>query len=169
MRLSGSFTVAVALMASFTAVATMVHVPVVGGKVYFNLGDVVVLSSAYLLGRLGGALAGGMGSALADLLLGYPIWAPITLVIKGIEGLVAGSLCRRRSRLLAFSAGASVVAVGYPIAAGILYGPAVVPAEIVTDLVQASAGVLGAMVLTSAADRIGLTLAAQNLLSPLKR
>jgi len=45
-----------------------------------------------------GALAGGLGSALADLLLGYPFYAPATLVIKACEGFIVGFLSRRDLR-----------------------------------------------------------------------
>ena len=47
---------------------------------------------ALLFGRRAGATAGGLGSAMADLLGGYPHWAPFTLIIKGIEGYVVGAL-----------------------------------------------------------------------------
>ena len=41
--------------------------------------------------RIGG-IAGGVGSALADALGGYFIWAPWTLIIKGIEGILVGTI-----------------------------------------------------------------------------
>ena len=42
-----------------------------------------------------GAAAGGIGPALADLLSGYAVYAPGTLVIKGAMGLLAAALYRR--------------------------------------------------------------------------
>ena len=62
---------------------------------YVNLGDTVVLLGAYLLGPAAGAAAGGIGPALADLLSGYAVYAPGTLVIKGAMGLLAAALYRR--------------------------------------------------------------------------
>jgi len=59
---------------------------------YMNLGDTVVLLGAYLLGPVYGAIAGGVGSALADLLAGYPMYVPATLIIKAVMAVVAGLL-----------------------------------------------------------------------------
>lgn len=56
---------------------------------YLNLGDAVVLLGAYLLGPAYGAVAGGAGPALADLLSGYAMYVPGTLVIKALMGLTA--------------------------------------------------------------------------------
>lgn len=81
---------------SLVCIATMaltVYVPATRG--YFNLGETMVYTVAILFGPYIGALAGGMGSALADLILGYPHYAPATLVIKALEGLVVGYLTRR--------------------------------------------------------------------------
>ena len=54
---------------------------------YMNLGDTVVLLGGYLLG-LPGALV-RIGPALADV-LGSPIYAPATLVIKAGDGGFGG-------------------------------------------------------------------------------
>jgi uncharacterized membrane protein len=81
-----------ALFAAMACVATMlIRVPSPTDG-YMNLGDTVVLLGAYLLGPLYGAAAGGIGSALADLLAGYPMYVPATLVIKAVMALVAGLL-----------------------------------------------------------------------------
>jgi uncharacterized membrane protein len=88
-------TVMTALLAALACIATMViHIASPTGG-YMNLGDVVVLLGAYLLGPWYGAVAGGVGSALADLLSGYPAYVPATLVIKALMALLAGSLYRR--------------------------------------------------------------------------
>ncbi|MCD6410302.1 MAG: ECF transporter S component [Candidatus Verstraetearchaeota archaeon] len=92
-----------ALAAVFTAlvcVATMsiqVYIPATRG--YFNVGEVMVYTAALLLGARLGAVAGGVGSALADLLTGYVVYAPATLVIKGCEGFIVGWLSRRLLKL----------------------------------------------------------------------
>lgn len=80
-----------ALMAALTCIATMViHIPTPGTGGYVNLGDGFVITSAVLLGPGYGFLAGGIGSMLADLLSGYPTYAPGTFVIKGLAALVSG-------------------------------------------------------------------------------
>jgi len=76
-----------AMFAALTCVATMIiHIPSpIGG--YFNLGDCMVLLSAFVLGPVWGTAAGGIGSALADVICGYFIYAPGTLVIKALMAL----------------------------------------------------------------------------------
>lgn len=84
-----------ALFAALACVATMViHIPTPGTNGYVNLGDAVVLLGAFVLGPVWGAAAGGVGSALADLLLGYMNYVPGTLIIKGLMGLAAALLFR---------------------------------------------------------------------------
>lgn len=84
-----------ALMASMTCVATMVitiPIAVTGG--YINLGDCVVLISGVVLGPLYGAIAAGIGSALADLLSGYVVYAIGTLIIKGCMAAIVGFMVK---------------------------------------------------------------------------
>jgi len=93
----------IALTVVFTALVTAatmvlsVYFPLTRG--YFNLGETMVYLSALVGGPFVGAFAGGVGSALADILLGYNAFAPGTLVIKAAEGAIAGLLYRRLSRL----------------------------------------------------------------------
>lgn len=83
-----------ALLAALTCAATMViRIPSPTGG-YLNLGDTVVLLGAFLLGPWAGALAGGIGSAMADALSGYMVYVPATLVIKAVVALTAGLLHR---------------------------------------------------------------------------
>ncbi len=82
-----------ALFSALIAIATLiVRIPIPATKGYFNLGDTLIFISAALLGPIFGAVCGGFGSALADVIGGYIQYSPWTLVIKGIEGLIAGLL-----------------------------------------------------------------------------
>ncbi len=105
---------------------TRIPTPLPGG--YFNLGDAVIMLASAFLGPIGGLAAGGIGSAFADLAAGAWIYAPITLVVKGIEGLVVGILAANymksnsnkpndaRSNLkliVALAAGAVIIVAGY--------------------------------------------------------
>lgn len=83
------------LFAAMGCVATMVLVIPTPTGGYVNLGDTVVLLGAYLLGPVYGALAGGIGPMLADVLSGYAVYAPATLVIKATMGALAGWIYRR--------------------------------------------------------------------------
>jgi len=92
----------VAVTAVFTALVTVatvafsVYVPATRG--YFNIGETAVYVTALLFGPLIGAFAGGVGSMFADILLGYSLYAPGTLLIKACEGAIVGSLSRRTLR-----------------------------------------------------------------------
>ncbi len=80
-----------ALFTALVAIATMAiqfPLPVVGG--YINVGDCVIFLSAIIFSPLVGLVAGGIGSMLADVLTSFAIWAPFTLVIKGVEGFLCG-------------------------------------------------------------------------------
>ena len=80
-----------ALFAALCCAATMIiKFPTAIG--YVNAGDAVVLLGAFLLGPWWGALAAGLGSALADLLAGYAMYVPGTLLIKALMALAAGKL-----------------------------------------------------------------------------
>jgi len=80
------------VMAALVFVTTMIiRIPVPATQGYINIGDCMIFVSALLFGPIVGGFAGGVGSALADL-VGYPSFTLYTLVIKGIEGLIVGSL-----------------------------------------------------------------------------
>ncbi len=78
-----------AVMTALVYVGTLIGFS--SAQFYFNLGDSFVLMAAALLDPISAMIAGGLGSFLADLTV-YPATMVFTLVIKGIEGLVAGVL-----------------------------------------------------------------------------
>jgi len=87
--------VEVAVFTVLVYVATIViqvYQPATGG--YFNIGESMIYLAALTSTPLVAGIAGGVGAALADLSTGYAIFAPGTLVIKFIEGYVAGHLIR---------------------------------------------------------------------------
>lgn len=77
------------LFAAFVTAATMLISIPTPTKGYINLGDCLVNLSAWLLGPVYGACAAGIGSAAADLLLGYTVYAPATFVIKALMAVVS--------------------------------------------------------------------------------
>lgn len=147
-----------ALLAAMTCVATMVLVVPSPTGGYMNLGDAVVLLGAFLLGPVGGAAAGGIGAALADLLAGYALYVPATLVIKALMGAAAGLLWQAvRHRLprlglaLCGIAAEVIMVTGYWLYDGFLMrsltGAAV---GIPSNLVQAVFGIAAGTLLTAA-------------------
>lgn len=138
---------------------TLIPIPATRG--YFNLGEVVIYLAAILFGPVVGALAGGLGSALADL-VAAPQYAPFTLVIKGVEGFIVGRLAGRTA---ASRLGATVLAGAWMVAgyftAQVLFarslgiaptpGGAVAAAltEVPFNLVQVTVGIVVAVLAAS--------------------
>lgn len=130
----------VAIFSALVAVATMVlNLPLPHVHGFINVGDSVIFVAGLLFGPVVGGLAGGLGSMLADLLLGYAHWAPWTLVIKGIEGVIVGSLARRP--LAAMPAAAVWMVGGYFVAASIMYGVGPAAASVPGDLLQGAGSI----------------------------
>lgn len=104
-------------LAATTTVATMlVQIPIPPTRGYLNFGDIMVFTSALLFGRFVGGLAGGIGSAMADIITGYGYFAPYTLIIKGLEGLLTGAIRDGKSTrrdVLGWFVGAVAMVTGY--------------------------------------------------------
>jgi uncharacterized membrane protein len=149
-----SFTIWITLLAILTALTTVatlilvVPIPATGG--IFNVGDIMVMISGLLLGPIGGFIAGGAGSMFADL-VAAPGFAPITLVVKGLEGMAVGYFSKRTINLSSVSkwdavgvvVGSIMMLLGYFIAetalAGGNFGPALI--ELLTgNILQVAAG-----------------------------
>ncbi len=156
-----------ALFVALTTVATLViRIPIPATKGYFNLGDSLIFTSALLFGANMGAVAGGLGSALADILGGYSYWAPLTLVIKGIEGYVVGRIARgggttREFRITSLTilgvlTGGICMVLGYFISEIILYGLGAALAELIPNVFQAVGGLAIALPLTIALRKAGI-------------
>ncbi|KXZ40101.1 Uncharacterized membrane protein [Alkalithermobacter thermoalcaliphilus JW-YL-7 = DSM 7308] len=117
----------IGLMTALVCIGTMViQIPMPATDGFINIGDSAIFIASILFGPTVGLIAGGVGSALADLLTGYAHWALFTLIIKGFEGFVVGYLMRnslnKAKMILSTSVGALVMVVGYFFAGGILKG-----------------------------------------------
>ena len=141
----------IALLAIMTALATImtlvIQIPYPGTSGYFNFGDTMVMLGGFLLGPVGGFFAGGVGSALADVISGYTFYAPITLVVKGFEGMAVGYFSFKVKKHVRLSKwdivgvviGAIIMLTGYFVAQVILFsallGVAVAIAVAIGELV----------------------------------
>jgi uncharacterized membrane protein len=78
-------------MAALTFISTSILAfPVAFTNGYIHLGDGFVMSCGVILGKRNGALAAGIGSALADIYLGYASWALPTFIIKALMAYLVG-------------------------------------------------------------------------------
>ena len=154
--------VTAAVLAALSCVATMVVQIPSPMNGYVNLGDCFVLLSGWLLGPWWGAAAGGIGSMLADLLLGYGHYAPGTLVIKGLMALVGALVFKALGKKSAAALVSGVVSevimvVGYFGYAGLLLGKGIgAAASIPGNLVQGAVGLVAGFLLLQVARRIHL-------------
>ena len=78
-----------AMMAAITFIGIYtVKIPSLHG--YSHMGEFMIFRSVLILGTRKGALAGGIGAALSDLLGGYMHWVIPTFIIKYIMATVMG-------------------------------------------------------------------------------
>lgn len=138
-----------AIFMGITTVFTMfIQIPIPATTGYINIGEAGVFLSALLLGPVGGAIAGGVGSALADWITGYVFYAPWTLLIKGLEGLIVGLFSRRKAihnAIVVVVAGLWMV-TGYFIVQGfILFTVPIALVELPWNLLQVAAGAVIAL------------------------
>lgn len=106
------------LTALTAAITYASYTPFSPTRGYFNLGESMVFFSALTFGWSAGAICGGIGSAAADILLGSGIYAPITFMAKGAEGLVSGLIARRGATkavviAIAIGVGGACMITGY--------------------------------------------------------
>lgn len=118
-----------------------VRLPIIANGGLIHLGNVPLFIIAILYGRRFGALAGGIGMALFDVVGGWFIWAPFTLVIVGLIGYAVGAICEKHRTLtayiLALAVACLIKVVGYYGAEVIIYGNWLAPmTSIPGNLVQ---------------------------------
>lgn len=130
---------------------------------YVNLGDCFVLASGWLLGPWYGAAAAGIGSALTDLLAGYPYYIPGTLVIKAADAFLAACIYRAlkksfKGMLLGGIAGELVMVAGYFAFSSLILGKGLAAAlSIPGNLMQGAVGIVAGILIMQAAKRANLT------------
>jgi len=150
-----------AFMIALVTIGTMViQIPTPATKGYINVGDSFIFLSSALFGSLMGFIAGGIGSALADLLSGYAYWAPWTFIIKGIEGLIVGLMYKKYTneylRVVFLIIGALWMVLGYYIAGGIMYGFKTSLVDVPSNLVQGFASIIIGYILIRLISRLEL-------------
>lgn len=86
-------TINIALAATLTALVCVgsaslaFPLPYLG---WFTPGDALVMLVGVLFGPVIGLFSGGIGSALADIVVGFGRFAPYTFIAKGGEGFISG-------------------------------------------------------------------------------
>jgi uncharacterized membrane protein len=150
-----------ALFAALICVVTfVVKIPVPGASgAYVNAGDSFIYTAGALMSAPWAAAAAGIGSMFADLIVGSAVYAPATLVIKALMGLLVGAALYGRkaswARYLAFMALASLIMVaGYGIYEFFVFGSVIMMLNLPFNLIQAGVGVVIGLPLAMLVKRI---------------
>lgn len=149
-----------AMFAALTCVATMIIQIPSPMNGYINMGDCIILLSAWLLGPIYSMAAAGIGSALADILTGYLHYAPGTLVIKALVALVACAVAKAldsRIKTKFFARTVSgicaeiIMVIGYFGYASLLLGKGLAAASSIPgNVIQGAAGVAASVLIYEA-------------------
>lgn len=154
-----------AIFAALVAAVTLtIAIPIPATSGYFNFGETLIYVAALLFGPFVGAIAGA-GASLADLLLGYGIFAPGTLVIKSVEGAIVGIIFIKLYKhiknttvcaSIAITVGGLEMVLGYFLYEQIILGWPFVQAlaEVPINIVQMVVGLIVAVPVMHAVRRI---------------
>jgi uncharacterized membrane protein len=137
--------VCIAIVAVLVSIVP-VPIPATGG--FTHPGAVAEIFVAMAFGPVIGAVAAGVGGAIADLALGYGSFAPLTLIAHGALGLLAGWLGWKKGwggMLIGWIVGGLALVAVYYIGEATVYGfgAAGAAAEVPINLFQVGLGVLG--------------------------
>lgn len=143
------------VFAAIVCVATAVFSFPLAGRGYANLGDCFVIISGGLIGSWWGFAAAAVGSALADIILGYAVYAPATFVIKGIMALAVFYIAAKSGKISVIkTAFAAIIAeiimiAGYFLFELAVFGAGVAIPDVLGNTTQGVVGaVTGAVLLT---------------------
>lgn len=152
------------LFAALICIVTIVvriPVPLMWSGAYINAGDSIIYAAGVVLGGPWAAAAAGIGSALADLLTGSSAYAPGTLIIKALMGLLVGVAAYKKPNWLLYmgvmAASALWMMVGYTVYEFFVFAGmniTVAAASIPSNLVQAVGGVIIGLPLAMLVRRI---------------
>ena len=163
---SVSFKIAsAAILTAVTVVMTIaVRIPIAPTRGYINLGDLAIYFTALSFGPLTAFIAGGLGTAIADIISGFSQWAPFSFLIHGLQGLAVGLILRLLlhkenkfsvivSGIIVFAAGTVIMAGGYFVVGSLMAGTGAAVVEIPGNIVQNLAGIIGGYLLYSAVKK----------------
>jgi uncharacterized membrane protein len=154
-----------AIMAALVCATTLlIQIPIPATRGFFNVGDAMVMVASLTFGPIVGFFAGGFGSSLADLIGGWYVWVPFTLVIKGLEGFLAGAIMVLdegdggvKTKIFAWVLAGSEMVVGYFLVQYYMYGLGGALTELPFNLLQmAAGGVIGIPLSIAVAKRMKL-------------
>ncbi len=154
-----------ALFAALVFIGTQfIQIPLPFG--YFNLGDCFILLSAMILGSPYAVCASALGAVLADLLSGYVIYAPATVIIKALMAALMTMAAKfsankpLKLKIVFLTIGAVItewiMVCGYLIYDSLLYGYAGAILSLTGNIVQGGAAVVSSILIMTVLECSGL-------------
>ena len=142
-----------AAVVSLMTAALKLPVPATGG--YVHPGDGAIFLAAYLMGPWA-AVPAAVGSALADILGGYAVYAIPTALIKGAMGSIAGRMIAEKMirNALVFVLCELLMVIGYFAFEWVMYGMGAAVGAVIPNLIQGAAGVILGVFMTRAGRAI---------------
>lgn len=160
------------LMTGMITISTMIFkIPIPLTTGYIHLGDSMIFLAVLILGWKYSAVAAGIGSALADVIGGFAMWAPWTFCIKAVMAVLMGYAIKKQiggdkkifglpvCQLVGMVLSGVWMVAGYYVAEGVMYSNFVVATiAIPWNLVQfvmgfIIAGLIAAALLKTSAKR----------------
>ncbi|MBI9101420.1 MAG: ECF transporter S component [Spirochaetales bacterium] len=152
------------IMTAVTVIFTyVIRIPIAPTRGYLNFGDVAIYFAAFTFGPWTAFIAGGLGTALTDIMAGYAQWAPLTFFAHGLQGLAAGMLFKMFFKqetdnkysfwlglFLSGISGTIIMVLLYFTFGAMMFGAGASAVEIPGNLLQNGAGIVLGILLWSA-------------------
>ncbi|MGE6486704.1 ECF transporter S component [Paenisporosarcina sp. NPDC076898] len=154
------------MLIALVFVATLllnIKLPITANGGLVHLGTAMLFIAAFLFGPKKAAIAGAVGMGLFDLYAGWTLWAPFTIVARGLQGYIVGKIAWSNGRngtsvafnLLGVIVSVPVMLAVYYLCEGVLYGNWIAPmASIPGNLVQNVVGIIVAIPVCVALKKI---------------
>ncbi len=151
-----------ALFSTLVFIGTQfIKIPLAVG--YLNVGDCFVLLSGWIIGGGWAMLGAGIGAGLADLLSGYVIYAPVTVIIKAIMALISfigyKLVSKRSNRVLTTGYIISgivaeiIMVIGYYLFEGCLYSFQTAGIALIGNLIQGAIAIVSSVIMISILEK----------------
>jgi uncharacterized membrane protein len=154
------------MLIALVFVATLllnIKLPITANGGLVHLGTAMLFIASILFGPKKAAIAGAVGMGLFDLVAGWTLWAPFTIVARGLQGYIVGKIAWSNGRngssitfnIIATISSIPVMLAVYYICEGILYNNWIAPmASIPGNIVQNVVGILVAIPVAIALKKI---------------
>ncbi|MBK3496781.1 ECF transporter S component [Viridibacillus sp. YIM B01967] len=155
-----------AMLIALVFVATLllnIKLPITANGGLVHLGTAMLFIASILFGPKKGAIAGAVGMGLFDLISGWTLWAPFTILARGLQGYIVGKIAwskHRKGNNFTFNLLATISSIPfmlgvYYICERVLFGSWIIPiASIPGNLVQNVVGICVAIPVCAALKKV---------------